>query len=163
MSSTNKKIALALGSNLGNRLEMLRGAIREMKLAGLAVTAESRIWETAPWGITGQPRFLNMCVIVESRLEARDLLHCLKAIERQLGRTEAERWGPRVIDIDIIMIENETVDEPGLKVPHPRMRERAFVLVPLAEIAPDMIEPWSGKSVKEIRNALPTEEMDWII
>lgn len=157
------KVAIALGSNLGDRLTSLRRAIVEMKRGGFSVTAASRVWETAPWGVTEQPRFLNMCVIVESACEPEAILRRLKAIEVRMGRKKVGRWGPRVIDLDIILAGDKIVDGQGLQIPHPYMQERAFVLVPLAEIAPDMINPRLGKTVKELICALPEEKMDWIV
>lgn len=157
------KVAIALGSNLGDRLASLRLAIAWMKQEGFSVTAASRVWETAPWGVTEQPRFLNMCVIAESALEPEAMLQSLKAIERRMGRKKAGRWGPRVIDLDIILAGDKIIDGRELKIPHPYMQERAFVLVPLAEIAPEMTNPRLGKTVKELLRALPEEKMDWII
>lgn len=157
------KVAIALGSNLGDRLTSLRRAIAEMKQDGFSVTAASRVWETAPWGVTEQPRFLNMCVIVESAWDPEAILRCLKAIEVRMGRKKAGRWGPRAIDLDIILAGDKIVDGQVLKIPHPYMQERAFVLVPLAEIAPDMTNPRLGKTVSELICALPEEKMDWIV
>lgn len=157
------KVAIALGSNLGNRLMSLRRAIAEMKREGFSVTAASRVWETAPWGVIEQPRFLNMCVTVESAWEPEAILQRLKAIEVRMGRKKAGRWGPRAIDLDIILAGDKIVDSQGLKIPHPYMQERAFVLIPLAEIAPDMANPRLGKTVKELICALPEEKMDWIV
>lgn len=159
----NRNVAIALGSNMGNRLEMLRAALKKLESAGFDIKAKSRVWETRPWGITDQTHFLNMCIIAQSELDALDMLHCLKKIEQCIGRKEGERWGPRLIDIDIVLIENETVSQPELTVPHPHMHERRFVLVPLAEIAPDMINQNLGKTVQELLCELPEEEMDWVI
>lgn len=142
---------------------MLRFALREVECAGFKVTEMSRIWETRPWGVDHQPRFLNMCVTARSGLEPREMLRRLKAAEIHMGRTDGERWGPRLIDMDIILIENETVNEPDLTVPHPYMHERRFVLLPLAEIAPDMVNQKLDKTVAELLSKLPEEKMDWII
>lgn len=158
-----RKIAIALGSNMGNRLEMLRRALKKIEESGFAVTAKSRVWETMPWGIADQRLFLNMCVTAVSALEPKEMLRRLKAIELCLGRKEGERWGPRLIDIDIILIDNEIIDEDELKVPHPRMQERAFVLVPLEEIAPGATHPKLGRTVREMLGDLAEEKMDWII
>lgn len=157
------KVAIALGSNLGNRLRSLRRAIAEMKQDGFSVTAASRVWETAPWGVIEQPRFLNMCVIVESAWEPEAILRRLKAIEIRMGRKKTRHWGPRAIDLDIILAGDKIVDGLGLQIPHPYMQERAFVLVPLAEIAPYMTNPRLGKTVNELICALPEEKMDWIV
>jgi len=91
------------------------------------------------------------------------MLASLKEIERLLGRKESVKWGPRVIDIDIIIVEDKIIDQPGLKIPHPYMQDRAFVLVPLAEIAPGLVHPRLKKTVQELLQALPEEKMDWII
>jgi len=162
-NNTEKTAVIVLGSNMGNRLEMLRLAIRWLERGGFKVTAKSLVWETAPWGITNQPRFLNMCVMVSSGLEPLELLASLKEIERLLGRKESVKWGPRVIDIDIIIVEDKIIDQPDLKIPHPYMQDRAFVLAPLAEIAPWIVHPRLKKTVKELLQALPEEKMDWII
>lgn len=158
-----RKVAIALGSNMGNRLEMLRAALKEIESAELTVTAKSRVWETPPWGVACQPRFLNMCVTAESSLEPLEMLRRLKDAELRIGRKESDRWGPRLIDLDIILIESETFSSPKLTIPHPHMHERAFVLVPLAEIAPDMVNQKLGKTVAELLSELPEEKMDWII
>lgn len=158
-----RKVAIALGSNMGNRLEMLRRALAEIESGGFEITAKSRVWETRPWGITDQPLFLNMCVIALSSLAPQKMLTGLKEAERRIGRKKGEHWGPRLIDIDILLIENETISGQELTVPHPRMHERRFVLAPLAEIAPDMLHPTLGKTVRELLSELPEEKMDWII
>lgn len=158
-----RNVAIALGSNMGNRLEMLRAALKGLECEGFNITAKSLVWETLPWGITDQPRFLNMCVIAQSGLDALDMLRRLKEIERRVGRKEGGRWGPRLIDLDIVLIENETVSEPELTIPHPRMHERRFVLVPLAEISPDMINQNLDKTVQELLHELPEGKMEWII
>jgi len=154
---------LSLGSNLGNRLLMLERAIRALCASGFSILAKSRVWETAPWGVTDQPRFLNMCLSASVDLNPEQMLETVKAIETSLGRTLCERWGPREIDIDIILLGDAVIDLPSLKVPHPLFHKRAFVLVPLTEIAPRIVHPLLKKTAAELLACLPKEQMNWII
>ena len=143
---------LSLGANLGDRLASLRQAIARLDAAsGLHVLRESRIYETEPVGVTDQPDFLNMVVEVElaDEVTPHDLLALAKRLEVELGRQRRERWGPREIDIDILLIGEEQISEPGLELPHPQTWARAFVLVPLADLVPDMRTP-SGETVGEV-------------
>ncbi len=142
---------LALGTNLGDRVGHLREAMARLNAAGVRVLRESRVYETEPVGVREQPRFLNMVVEVEvsEGRAARELLGQVKQIEREVGRQPRERWGPREIDIDVLLIGEERVSEPDLEVPHPRMWERAFVLVPLAELAPEVRGP-GGETVGQL-------------
>jgi 2-amino-4-hydroxy-6-hydroxymethyldihydropteridine diphosphokinase len=137
---------IGLGSNLGDREENLRRALE--RLRPLSVSA---IRETDPVGITEQPRFLNAVAKLETDLRPRELLDRLLEIERDLGRdrSEEERWGPRTIDVDLLLYGDETIDEPGLTVPHPRLAERRFVLEPLYELAPDLVLP-DGRAIKDL-------------
>jgi len=112
--------------------------------------ASSPIYETPPWGIVDQPAFLNQVVQIETSLSPVKLLSFLKRLEVQLGRTPTERYGPRLIDIDILFYNNKIVDRRKLKIPHPRLAERAFVLVPLADLAPQLRHPVSHKTVSEM-------------
>jgi len=132
------EVYVALGSNLGDRERNLASAHEALGREALTVERVSSIYETDPWGAANQGRYLNQVVRGTTRLAPHDLLAQLLDIERALGRdrTNAERFGPRVIDLDILLYEGVTVNEPDLHIPHPRMMERAFVLVPLAEIAP---------------------------
>jgi len=125
---------LALGSNLGDRAGYLRAARAALPEAGITVVRASGVQETEPVGIRDQPQFLNQVLEVETSLEPRPLLDALKGIERQLGRTARERWGPREIDIDILRYSGRVVDEPGLHVPHPELQNRPFLLDLLEEI-----------------------------
>ena len=113
------------------------------------VTKKSGVYETPPWGVEAQPRFLNACLLLETELAPEELLARLKEIERNIGRVERERWGPREIDIDILTCGGEVINCAELTVPHPSMRERAFVLVPLSDIAPGLIVP-PGDSVSSL-------------
>jgi 2-amino-4-hydroxy-6-hydroxymethyldihydropteridine diphosphokinase len=125
---------LALGSNLGDRDGYLRAARAALPQAGIAVVRASRVDETEPVGIRDQPQFLNQVLEVETSLEPRPLLDALKEIERELGRTARERWGPREIDIDILRYDGRVVDEPGLHIPHPELHNRPFLLDLLQDI-----------------------------
>jgi len=124
---------VGIGTNLGDRERNVEGALEALRDLG-TIAAVSTLYRTAPWGKTDQPWFLNGVVALETQHPARELLDALTAIERRLGRTEGERWGPRVIDLDLLVYDDRAIDEPGLEVPHPHLHERAFVLVPLAEL-----------------------------
>jgi len=143
---------LGLGTNLGDRVAHLREAIARLNAAiGVRVLRESHIYETEPVGMTDQPRFLNMAVEVQlaDEVTPRDLLALAKRFEAEMGRKPRERWGPREIDIDILLLGEERITEPGLVIPHPQMWERAFVAVPLADLVPEMRAP-RGETVEEL-------------
>lgn len=127
------RAGIGLGSNLGDPAANVRAAIDALSEVG-TVTSRSRLYRTKPWGRTDQPDFCNAAAIVQTRLGPRELLEQLKALELRLGRMPSERWGPRAIDFDILFYDDVSLNEPGLQLPHPRLLERAFVLVPLAEI-----------------------------
>lgn len=132
---------LALGSNLGDRLEHLRAAVRKLDATrGIEVLRSSRVYETEPLG-PPQPPYLNAAIEVVTTLTPRELLVAALGVEDSLGRVRAERWGPRTIDVDILAYDELTVDEPDLEIPHPRMHERGFVLVPLGELDADAMLP----------------------
>jgi 2-amino-4-hydroxy-6-hydroxymethyldihydropteridine diphosphokinase len=132
---------VGVGSNLGDREETIRAAIAALP----DVVAVSELRETDPVGVTDQPPFLNGAVALDTALAPRELLEALLAVERQLGRERRERWGPRTIDLDLLLYGCEAVDEPGLTVPHPRLHERRFALEPLAELEPDLVVPGRGR------------------
>lgn len=140
-------IYLALGTNLGNRIHNFRAALSLLS-PDFEWVAVSRVYETPPWGYTDQPAFLNMAVHARTRLEPESLLRTLKQAEVQIGREHTFRWGPRLIDLDILFYDDLVVNTPPLVIPHPRLHERAFVLVPLMDIAPDLIHPVLGKTVR---------------
>ncbi len=149
-------IYLGLGTNIGNRTANLQAALTG--LAGnLHVTAVSPIYETAPWGITDQPDFLNMCLTAETDLSPHELLALLKSLEKEIGRVPGERWGPRLIDIDLLFYANQIIDTEKLKLPHPELPERAFVLCPLADIAPDFVHPVLGETIAVLAAKLDDE------
>ncbi|MDA5561893.1 2-amino-4-hydroxy-6-hydroxymethyldihydropteridine diphosphokinase [Exiguobacterium sp. MMG028] len=132
-------IYIALGANIGERAAQLSDAIDEMGKMGVMVTKQSSVYETAPVGYIDQPSFYNMVVEVETHQSVTDLLDTLQQIERQLGRERLFKNGPRTIDLDILYYNGEDIQSEHLTVPHPRMQERAFVLAPLAEIAPELV------------------------
>jgi 2-amino-4-hydroxy-6-hydroxymethyldihydropteridine diphosphokinase len=142
---------VGLGSNLGDREPAIRRAVELLdEDPGIDVVRLSRLRETDPWGYEDQPRFLNAACVIETRLSPTELLARLLAVERALGRTrDGPRWGPRVIDLDLLLYGGETVELPGLTVPHPRLVERAFALEPLAELDPELRLP-DGRLVRAL-------------
>lgn len=131
---------LALGSNLGDRAAQLELAATLLEGAGARIMRRSSVIETEPFGVTNQPRFLNQVLEVEWDGSARELLNAAKAVERDAGRRPTYRWGPRELDVDILLFGDQDIDEPDLKVPHPGLWEREFVLRPLRELRPDILE-----------------------
>jgi 2-amino-4-hydroxy-6-hydroxymethyldihydropteridine diphosphokinase len=142
-------IYLALGSNLGDRYAILRAAITALPPA-VYVVQESPVYETRPWGYTDQPTFLNMTLKGETALEPVELLQRLKNLETGLGRQPSVRWGPRLIDLDILFYSDLVLETQGLVIPHPHLQERAFVLVPLADLVPDLLHPVFGQSIRDL-------------
>jgi 2-amino-4-hydroxy-6-hydroxymethyldihydropteridine diphosphokinase len=138
---------VGVGTNLGDRAAMLRAAIEQLRAEpAVAVVAVSSVRETDPVGIADQPRFLNAAVALETELSARELLGLLLGIERRLGRTRAgPRFGPRTIDLDLLVYGDAQIDEPGLEVPHPRLHERLFALEPLVDLDPGLVVPGRGR------------------
>jgi 2-amino-4-hydroxy-6-hydroxymethyldihydropteridine diphosphokinase len=147
------RVAVAVGSNLGNRRANLEAAI-DLVLPHLRSALVSSLIETEPVGVGDQPRFLNGALVGEASLPAPALLARLLAIEEQLGRTRPYWGAPRIIDLDLILYGDLILAEPGVQVPHPRFRERTFVLDPLVEIAPDLVDPVTGLTVAALRGAL---------
>lgn len=146
-------VYLSLGTNVGQRRQNLTRA-----LAGLGevlmLTAVSPIYQTPPWGLADQPDFLNLCLEATTSLSPLDLLHFTRQLEKDLGRQKTVRWGPRLIDIDILFYDDHISHSEKLTIPHPRIAERAFVLVPLADIAPDLVHPETGRTVREMVTAV---------
>ncbi|TKC06520.1 2-amino-4-hydroxy-6-hydroxymethyldihydropteridine diphosphokinase [Pedobacter polaris] len=146
-----KRTYLLLGSNLGEREQYLANALKAIEANIGIVFAKSAVYETEAWGRTDQPGFLNLAIGVETILTPFELLTGVLEIEKSLGRVRHEKWGSRLIDIDIIFYEHEIINEgEELQIPHPEMQNRKFVLQPLAEIAPNLIHPIIKKSVSEI-------------
>ncbi|MCP4428069.1 MAG: 2-amino-4-hydroxy-6-hydroxymethyldihydropteridine diphosphokinase [Chloroflexi bacterium] len=152
------QISLSLGTNLGDRRENLRQAVRRLG-ERMAVTAVSPVYETEPWGETDQPQFLNICLSAITTHSLRETFNFTQQIENELGRQKTYRWGPRLIDIDILFFDEQTVQDDDLIIPHKSLAERAFVLAPLADIAPDWAHPAMGKSVAEMLTAVHTADV----
>ena len=152
---TDSISAIALGSNLGNSLETLEAAVATLaKTPGILVKARSHWYQTTAIALLPQPDYLNGCVILQTTHPPVVLLNTLLEIEQQFGRVRRERNDPRTLDLDLLLFDDIVLNEPELQIPHPRMVERAFVLVPLAEIAPNWIEPISGKAIAELVQAV---------
>jgi 2-amino-4-hydroxy-6-hydroxymethyldihydropteridine diphosphokinase len=142
--------AIGLGSNLGDRLGTLQGALAALdQIPGITVMQCSPWYETAPIG-PPQPDYLNCCAWLQTALLPHNLLQCLLAVEQRFGRQRRERWGPRSLDLDLLLYGNQILDSPDLTLPHPYLAERAFVLVPLAQIAGHWLDPRSGQTIAEL-------------
>ncbi len=146
---------LALGSNQGNREQALEKALTRIEETCGYVTQASSVYETAAWGLELQPDFLNMVVCINSGFAAEKLLQLIQKIENELHRKRAVTWGPRTIDIDILFYNADIINTPDLVVPHPRLQDRRFVLVPLVEIAPDLVHPLLHKTTTELLEICP--------
>lgn len=146
---------IGIGSNVGDRASFCRKAVEELRAAeGINVLATSSLYETSPIGGPPQRSFINAAVSIETELEARRVYEACKEIESRMGREVGDmRWGPRVIDLDLLLYDDVKIAEPDLEVPHPRMIERRFVLVPLLEIDPELTDPWGARYADALEDA----------
>jgi 2-amino-4-hydroxy-6-hydroxymethyldihydropteridine diphosphokinase len=142
-------VYLALGSNLGDRLANLKQAISSLT-PQLEVKAKSQVYETPPWGYEDQPKFLNQVIKAQTYVDPEPLLKHLRRVEVALGRKESFPNGPRLIDLDILFYDDQVLNTPSLVIPHPRLQERGFVLLPLMDIDPDLVHPVNKQSVREM-------------
>jgi 2-amino-4-hydroxy-6-hydroxymethyldihydropteridine diphosphokinase len=150
---------IGLGSNLGNKLLQCQKAISEiLKIDRHRLLAQSSFYKTQPFGHTAQDWFVNGVIKIETDLKAHELLQSLKDIESRLGRKETFRWGPRTIDLDILFYDEEQIRTEDLQIPHPRLHERQFVLIPIAEIDPHFIHPVLKKTIRELLNHLQKDQ-----
>lgn len=154
---------LLIGGNLDNRIANLQQAVQTIHQQAGKVIKASALYETAPWGNVQQPDYLNQALQIETSLEPLPLLHTLLNIERNIGRIRQQKWGARVIDIDIIFYDDQVISLPELKVPHPRMQNRRFVLVPLNEILPGLVHPVLQQNIStllaECKDELPVKRV----
>jgi len=145
---------IGLGGNLGDAVATLHAALQDLDgLPQTRLVRASKFYRTPAWGVAEQPDFINAVALLETRLSPRDLLDALLDIERAFGRERhrSERWGPRVLDLDLLLYDSAVIDEPGLCVPHPHLHERAFALLPLVEITPDAFIPGIGPAGEALR------------
>lgn len=147
---SRKRVLLGLGSNVGERVSYILRALEELEKIG-ELGRISTVYESEPWGVTDQEPFLNCVLEFFTYLDLFTLLRSLKEIEKRVGRKERFRWGPREIDIDILLYGNEVVDTPELRIPHPFIKERDFVLIPMLEVDPELRDPVSGEPYRNVK------------
>lgn len=145
----SERIYLSLGTNLGMREQNLEAVRKELPPA-VRILESSPVYQTEPWGYLDQPDFLNQVLVVETALSPGELLEYTKGLERKIGRKPSFRFGPRIVDIDILFYGDRIIDEENLVIPHPRLKDRAFVLIPLADLDPDLIYPGTNSSISDL-------------
>jgi 2-amino-4-hydroxy-6-hydroxymethyldihydropteridine diphosphokinase len=151
-------VFIGIGSNMGDRQANCLRAVDLLGAHGLEVRKVSSLYETEPWGLAKQRMFINAALEAVTGLSPADLLAKLKVIEKDMGREKTEKWGPRIIDLDILFYDNVVIKEAGLEIPHPLLHKRGFVLLPLAEIAPDKRHPATGITVMQLKEGLRDHE-----
>lgn len=155
MVKTVNKTYLLMGGNMGDRKNILEQARGLIAIHCGQIAIASSIYETAAWGKEDQPAFFNQALEIQTPLSAPELLEKILWIEKKLGRVREEKYGPRIIDIDILLFNNDSINEPGLTIPHPEMQNRRFALSPLAEIAPGLVHPLFNKTINELLEICP--------
>lgn len=151
-------VHIGIGSNIGDRRDNCMKAIKNIENHDINIKKISSPYETKPWGIKDQPDFINMTVEAETSLSPEELLKVLKDIEKEMGREDSVRWGPRLIDLDILFYDDRVIDIENLRIPHPLLYKRDFVLLPLSEIAPDKIHPLFKKTVKQLKEEMKNDK-----
>lgn len=146
------EVVIGLGSNLGDRMEILRGSLDILRREAGEITAVSSVWETDPWGFEAETKFLNMAATIKTALKPLVLMQLFRSVEGRLGRRKVSnrRYESRIIDLDILQWGQTVISVPGLEIPHPKMADRRFVLVPMSEIVPSLVHPVTGLSVGEM-------------
>jgi 2-amino-4-hydroxy-6-hydroxymethyldihydropteridine diphosphokinase len=151
------KVFLLIGGNMGDRLQNLHQAIDLLAATCGPVIQQSAVYETAAWGKTDQAAFLNQALELTTHLTARELIITILSVEEQMGRRRMEKFGPRIIDIDILFFNDVIIHEPDLTIPHPQLQNRRFVLVPMQEIAPELVHPVLKKTIDQLLQECPDE------
>jgi 2-amino-4-hydroxy-6-hydroxymethyldihydropteridine diphosphokinase len=159
-------VYLGIGSNLGDKQGNCLGALERLSAREVVISKRSALYKTQPWGVKDQPDFVNMVVEAETGMSPEELLVVLKAIEKEMGRKAVTRWGPRLIDLDVLLYDDRIVQTKDLVIPHPLLHKRDFVLLPLAEISPERIHPVLKRTIRELTEELikrgPDDETDHI-
>jgi 2-amino-4-hydroxy-6-hydroxymethyldihydropteridine diphosphokinase len=139
---------------MGNRQAHCMDAVKRLKDKGIVIKKVSSMYETKPWGLEEQPDFINMAVEAETGLSPEELLKTLKGVEKEMGRKETIKWGPRIIDLDILFYDDAVINMEHLQIPHPLLHKRDFVVLPLSEIAPDKVHPVLKKNIRQLKEEL---------
>lgn len=159
----NERVFLGLGSNRGDRQTQIECAIQAIsQLPSTTLAASASLYESEPVGVEEQPRFLNTALEIQTEIDPKGLLASLKGIEEELGRQQGARWGPREIDLDILLYGDRIIQDAQLEIPHPEMHHRRFVLVPLAEIAPELHHPRLNQTIRHLLQSLEDERGVWL-